>query len=78
MNMKTIAKPHLRSALYFAIFRAFKEAGVEIPFPQRDLHLRSISPETVRVLAGASNGFAAEDAEDRSADAFPRPVKRPA
>jgi small-conductance mechanosensitive channel len=30
----------LKSDLYFAIFRAFKEHGIEIPFPQRDLHLR--------------------------------------
>jgi small-conductance mechanosensitive channel len=31
----------LRSDLYFRIFQAFKDHGVEIPFPQRDLHLRS-------------------------------------
>jgi small-conductance mechanosensitive channel len=33
----------LKSDLYFAIFEAFREAGIEIPFPQRDLHVRSIS-----------------------------------
>jgi small-conductance mechanosensitive channel len=38
----------LRSDLYFAIFRAFKESGIEIPFPQRDLHLRSASA-TLRI-----------------------------
>ena len=31
----------LQSDLYYAIFRKFKEEGVEIPFPQRDLHVRS-------------------------------------
>lgn len=31
----------LRSELYFAISRAFKEQCVEIPFPQRDLHIKS-------------------------------------
>lgn len=31
----------LKSQLYYAIFQKFKEAGVEIPFPQHDLHLRS-------------------------------------
>lgn len=30
-----------KSDLYFAIFEKFKENEVEIPFPQRDLHLRS-------------------------------------
>ena len=31
----------IRSQLYYAIFAKFKEHNVEIPFPQRDLHLRS-------------------------------------
>jgi small-conductance mechanosensitive channel len=35
----------LRSDLYFLIFRAFHENGIEIPFPQRDLHLKSASAE---------------------------------
>ncbi len=31
----------LKSDLYFAIFRLFREQGIELPFPQRDLHIRS-------------------------------------
>ncbi len=31
----------LKSQLYYQIFEKFKEHNVEIPFPQRDLHLRS-------------------------------------
>jgi small-conductance mechanosensitive channel len=31
----------LRSDLYFTLFAMFKEHGIELPFPQRDLHLRS-------------------------------------
>lgn len=31
----------LKSDLYFALFRMFGEQGIELPFPQRDLHLRS-------------------------------------
>jgi small-conductance mechanosensitive channel len=31
----------LKSQLYYAIFEKFKEHGVEIPFPQRDLHFKS-------------------------------------
>ncbi len=30
-----------RSDLYFGIARKLREAGIEIPFPQRDLHIRS-------------------------------------
>jgi len=33
----------LTSELYFSIFRAFKENGIEIPFPQRDVHLKTVS-----------------------------------
>ncbi|MFN3555577.1 MAG: mechanosensitive ion channel family protein [Bacteroidales bacterium] len=37
-----IQKPGvLKSQLYFAIHRKFKEHDIEIPYPQRDLHLRS-------------------------------------
>ncbi len=31
----------LKSHLYFAIFKVFKQHGIELPFPQRDLHIRS-------------------------------------
>ncbi|MEP7366385.1 MAG: hypothetical protein ABI972_24270, partial [Acidobacteriota bacterium] len=34
----------LKSDLYFSIFKAFRENGIEIPFPQRDVHLRSVPP----------------------------------
>jgi len=33
--------PAVRSALYFSIWYKLKAAGIEIPFPQRDLHFRS-------------------------------------
>jgi small-conductance mechanosensitive channel len=36
--------PHVRSALNCAIVRKFRENGVEIPFPQRDLHVRPPLP----------------------------------
>jgi potassium-dependent mechanosensitive channel len=34
--------PHAQSDLLFAIYRSLGEAGIEIPFPQRDIHLRDI------------------------------------
>lgn len=37
-----INKPNiLKSDLYFEIFRKFKENNIEIPFPQRDLHIKN-------------------------------------
>ncbi|TVQ87691.1 MAG: mechanosensitive ion channel family protein, partial [Bacteroidetes bacterium] len=32
---------YLKSELYYAIHKKFKEHNIEIPYPQRDLHLRS-------------------------------------
>ena len=41
---RQVQTPHvLTSDLLFAIFQAFRELGIEIPFPQQDLHLRSVS-----------------------------------
>ncbi|MFK8016612.1 MAG: mechanosensitive ion channel domain-containing protein [Gammaproteobacteria bacterium] len=43
------------SDLNFAIDKAFREANIEIPFPQRDLHIRSWSGEAMPV-AGSVDG----------------------
>ena len=42
----------VESELNTAINRALAEAGIEIPFPQRDLHLRSVDAAAARELAG--------------------------
>ncbi|MDJ0949750.1 MAG: DUF3772 domain-containing protein [Alphaproteobacteria bacterium] len=49
-----------RSDMRFAIYRAFREAGITIPFPQRDLHVKDVG-----ALAGLSGG----QAEPRPASA---------
>jgi len=44
------AQTGMISDYYFALFRKFKEAGINVPFPQTDLHLKSISPEVLAIL----------------------------
>ncbi|MND02500.1 hypothetical protein D3C83_218960 [compost metagenome] len=34
-----------RSDLNIAIERTLREAGIEIPFPQREVHVRSLPPD---------------------------------
>jgi len=41
INVRNTPRRKVRSELYFAIFEAFAKAGIEIPFPQRDIHIRS-------------------------------------
>jgi small-conductance mechanosensitive channel len=43
--------PVVRSDLAVAINAQLAAAGIEIPFPQRDLHLRSVAPEALQALA---------------------------
>ncbi len=40
----------IASDIYFKLFAAFKKEGIEIPYPQRDLHLRSV-PRSISVEA---------------------------
>ena len=63
-----ISKPYkqfqIKSDLYFKIDSKFREEGIEIPFPQRDLHLRSsdisqtISPDLINALTHLSENLA--------------------
>ena len=42
--------PNVKSALTAGINRALRDEGIEIPFPQRDLHLRSVAPAVLSEL----------------------------
>jgi small-conductance mechanosensitive channel len=50
-NIETIYQ--VQSALLVAIDQAFREANIEIPFPQRDLHLKGFEG---LLAAGKSDG----------------------
>jgi small-conductance mechanosensitive channel len=41
IDVRKTARRLVRSALYFAIFEELRKANIEIPFPQRDIHIRS-------------------------------------
>ncbi|MFO8085691.1 MAG: mechanosensitive ion channel [Desulfobacterales bacterium] len=41
IDVRKTPRRRVRSALYFSIFDKLKKAGIEIPFPQRDIHIRS-------------------------------------
>ena len=41
----------VRSELNQEIDRRFREPGIEIPFPRRDLHLRSVDPPLTEILS---------------------------
>jgi len=51
----------VRSELNQAIDRKFRERGIEIPFPQRDLHLRSVKPAAARAFSKPVAAGAEED-----------------
>ncbi|MCA9784685.1 MAG: mechanosensitive ion channel [Calditrichaeota bacterium] len=41
-STQTFRIENIKSELRFDVFRRLKEAGIEIPFPQRDLHIKSM------------------------------------
>ena len=48
----------LKSEIGLAVFRALRQAGIEIPFPQRDLHVRSIE-SALQVESSGKDGITA-------------------
>ena len=45
----------LKSKVLKAIYQDFNKAGISIPFPQQDLHLKTVSPEIMQQLTGLRN-----------------------
>ncbi len=45
VDCRRITRERLMGELNFAIWNALAENQIEIPFPQRDLHVRSVAPE---------------------------------
>ncbi len=53
----------LKSEVGLAVFRALRQAGIEIPFPQRDLHVRSIESALQIESSGKDGRSAVPDRE---------------
>jgi small-conductance mechanosensitive channel len=49
IDIRKWSEEDVRSQLYYEIFAALARAGIEIPFPQRDIHVRSGSVSEVSV-----------------------------
>jgi len=67
----------VRSELCQEIDRRFREAGVEIPFPQRDLHLRSVAGKILHELEDRPRKRGADTDTSPPAAAEKRQKKRP-
>jgi len=46
IDVRKTPRRKVRSDLYFVIFEEFAKAGIEIPFPQRDIHIHSKTDST--------------------------------
>ena len=59
----------VKSDLLLMIDRAFTDAGISIPFPQRDVHLSTAQPVPVQIVgsAGVRSGGLRESSRARSA-----------
>ncbi len=51
----------IRSDLMGRLHAALAGAGIEIPFPQQDLHVRTVSEDVLRSLAGPTSGGSTPD-----------------
>ncbi len=42
--------PEIVSDYYFALYEKFREANIEIPFPQNDIHIKSVGKDIIEAL----------------------------
>jgi len=61
VDMKVSLRQRVTSQIYVALLRAFREREIEIPYPQRDLHLRGGVPWEELVEALKGNGKAPQN-----------------
>lgn len=62
IDVRRVSRRRVRSDLYYSIFQALKDAGIEIPFPQRDVYVK------MKMEAG-QNPESTVDADSKSPEA---------
>jgi small-conductance mechanosensitive channel len=50
------------------IWRAFRDAGIEIPFPQRDVHIKSMPPAEAPDVSGTPEPTPAPEPDSGDGD----------
>ncbi len=74
-TVKQVTTPRIiASQLYFSLFEAFKREGIEIPFPQQDLHLKSVTDSLVggRLVTGVPESDSGANEKTVPRDRLPR------
>jgi len=64
----------ITSEVALAAMQLLDDAGIEIPFPQRDLHVRSIDPNASGLMA-ASQPLKIATTDENDLDAFPQKMR---
>jgi small-conductance mechanosensitive channel len=64
IDVRKTARRLVRSALYFAIFEELRKANIEIPFPQRDIHIRSTVAKHDELTPVQENNHTEEEASN--------------
>jgi len=75
--MQADSVTQVKSEVALAVWELLSEAGIEIPFPQRDLRLRSVDPDAAALLANhdTQDSYSSVDANS-GPDLVLGPVKR--
>jgi small-conductance mechanosensitive channel len=65
----------ITSEVALAAMQMFEDAGIEIPFPQRDLHVRSVDPVAAELLQ-ATESHALPSPDEREFESLPENIPR--
>lgn len=63
----------VRTDLRFAIFKAFREQGIEFPFPAQDIFIKSFPTEAAQILSPAKKPAAKPEAPAKTPDEIDAP-----